>query len=205
MYKDEPGFDKIKMDDTIHASYKEVTAALKDLAVLKGEFFAINEMIVNKDSFMLKIALVKRARAKQLLVLNKFDIVEKAINENHATVIEVNDQFNEFEDEIFKGKIEGSAEVIEQVNQLMEEIDAQMDKMTQELITIKQDVAKLTPSNQEQINKLNKMNSDIAHVEKILETADETMDRNDQDKEKYQAKFETNSEAVENHSKLELV
>lgn len=60
-----------------------------------------------------------------------------------------------------------------------------MDKMTQNLILVKQDVAKLAPSNQEQINKLNKINSDIANVEKVLETADESMDRNDQDKEKY--------------------
>jgi len=60
-----------------------------------------------------------------------------------------------------------------------------MDKMTQDLILVKQDVAKIAPSNQEQITRMNKINSEIANVEKVLEIADESMDRNDQDKEKY--------------------
>lgn len=66
----------------------------------------------------------------------------------------------------------------------MEEIDAQMDKMTQDILKIKQDVAGITPSTKEHIEKLNKINVEVFNVEKTLEFADESMERNDQTKEK---------------------
>lgn len=61
----------------------------------------------------------------------------------------------------------------------MEEIDNQMDKMTQDILKIKSDVSGVTPHGKEQIEKLNKINIEIAKVEKVLELADEAMERND--------------------------
>lgn len=54
-----------------------------------------------------------------------------------------------------------------------------MDKMTQDILKIKSDVSGVTPHGKEQIEKLNKINIEIAKVEKVLELADEAMERND--------------------------
>lgn len=87
----------------------------------------------------------------------------------------------------------------------MEEIDNQMDKMTQDILKVKGDISGITPNNKDQIEKLNKINAEIAYIEKILELADETMERNDQTKEKLQATHEMCKEITETLEKLELV
>lgn len=87
----------------------------------------------------------------------------------------------------------------------MEEIDNQMDKMTQDILKIKGDVSGVTPATKEQIEKLNKINVAVAQVEKILELADEAMERNDQTKEKLQATHEECKEIVTAHEKLTMV
>ena len=87
----------------------------------------------------------------------------------------------------------------------MEEIDNQMDKMTQDILKIKGDVSGITPHNKEQIDKINKILVDIANVEKILELADEAMERNDQTKEKLQATHEECKQITASMAKLSMV
>lgn len=45
--------------------------------------------------------------------------------------------------------------VVEETNAFMEEIDNQMDKMTQDILKVKTDIAEVTPQTKEQIEKLN--------------------------------------------------
>mgnify|MGYP000893262342 CR=1 FL=1 len=90
---------------------------------LKGEYYSVNETVINKDINIHKIDHVKRARAKQLLVLDKFDTIEVVMQENSKTVAEVENKYFEFEDDLFKNQMEATHKVVEQVNNLMEEID----------------------------------------------------------------------------------
>ena len=56
--------------------------------------------------------------------------------------------------------------------------------MTQDILKIKQDLQQVQPQTKEHFQKLNFINGQIAFVEKILEVADEAMERHDQTKEK---------------------
>lgn len=86
----------------------------------------------------------------------------------------------------------------------MAEIDDNMDKMTQDIIKIKSDVAGITPNTKEHIVRLNKVHTDITSVEKILELADEAMERNDLTKEKLSATHEECKAITAGHQKLEM-
>jgi len=95
-----------------------------------------------------------------------------------------------WEKKLFVDQRDAASRVVEETNQYMEEIDSQMDKMTQDILKVKADISAVTPSTKDQIEKLNKLNVAIAQVEKILELADESMERNDQTKEKLQTNHE---------------
>lgn len=84
-----------------------------------------------------------------------------------------------FEEKLFDQHVQNTAKLVEETSHLMNEIDDQMDKITQELIKVKQEVASVAPQNRDHIDRLNKINNDIAVIEKGLEYADECMDRND--------------------------
>jgi uncharacterized protein YoxC len=120
-------------------------------------------------------------------VLEKFERVEQDIQTQSDKIQQFEHQFHDFEKKLFEDQVTATARVVEETNQFMEEIDTQMDKMTQDILKIKSDVSGITPHNKEQIDKLNKITTDIANVEKVLELADEAMERNDQTKEKLQA------------------
>jgi len=62
--------------------------------------------------------------------------------------------------------------------------------MTQNILKVKTEVSAVTPGNKEQRDKLNKIQAEIAKVEKVLELADEAMERNDSQKEKLLVKYE---------------
>lgn len=56
---------------------------------------------------------------------------------------------------LFKDQMMATTRVVEETNAFMEEIDNQMDKMTQDILKVKTDIAEVTPQTKEQIEKLN--------------------------------------------------
>lgn len=80
-----------------------------------------------------------------------------------------------------------------------------MDKITQELIKVKTEASSVAPQNREQIEKLNKIHDEIAKIDKMLEFADEAMDRNDQEKDKLTTKHEENQVLVSSYAPCKLV
>lgn len=67
----------------------------------------------------------------------------------------------------------------DKTNKLMEMIDDKMDTMNAELSKVKEDVAKVLPYNKDQIELLNRIQASIAHVTKMIESADEQMELHD--------------------------
>lgn len=172
---------------------------------MKGEYFSTNDSVVNKDTNTFKLDQVKRVRTKQQRVLEKFEKVEADIQVQCDKLEVFEDQFHEFEKKCFDDQIVATARVVEDTNNFMEEIDTQMDKMTQDILKIKNDVSAVTPNNKEQIERLNKIQAEIAQVEKILELADEAMERNDQQKERLQTTHEQCKTTAASMEKLQMV
>lgn len=184
LYKGNPNFDQNKTEATIYQLKQHIEVDATTLGALKGEYFAINDTVINKDVNIFKLEQVKRTRAKQLRVLEKLEPVEIDIAKQSKKIIAFEHDFHIWEKKLFEDQLRATASVVDETNQFMEEIDGQMDKMTQDILKIKADIAGVTPHTKEQIEKLNKINKDVAQVEKVLELADEAMERNDQTKEK---------------------
>lgn len=205
LYKDNPNFDTQKIESTIHQLKQAIESDAAALSALKGEYFSTNDAVVNKDTNVFKLDQVKRTRAKQQRVLEKFERVEQDIQDKSDKIEQFEHLYHDFEKKLFQDLLTATARVVEETNTFMEEIDNQMDKMTTDILKIKGDVAGITPHSKEQIDKLNKILIDIASVEKILEQADEAMERNDQTKEKLQATHEECKEITASMNKLSMV
>lgn len=126
-----------------------------NLSSLKGEYFSTHDTVVNKDTYTFKIDQVKRTRQKQLRVLDKFESNEAEIHQQSEKIAEFEDKFHGFEKNLFKDQLMATTRVVEETNTFMEEIDNQMDKMTQDILKVKTDIAEVTPQTKEQIEKLN--------------------------------------------------
>lgn len=77
-----PNFDKEKMEQNIDTLSKDVRHALTQLCKIKGEYFALNDQIINKDTNQFKIEQVRKSVSKQDAVLETFADVEEAILKN---------------------------------------------------------------------------------------------------------------------------
>lgn len=73
------------------------------------------------------------------------------------------------------------------------------------MVKVKADVSQIKPLTKEHFDRLNKINLDIATIDKVLEAADEAMDRNELDREKLSHKLDQNLEAVGKYQHLQLV
>ena len=68
----------------------------KDFGRFKGEFFAINEVILNKDLNLLKLATVKQQRAKQLKLIEKISMMELNVGSNSTGMEALKDRYDQF-------------------------------------------------------------------------------------------------------------
>lgn len=89
------------------------------------------------------------------------------------------ESYEEFEHTTFNNQITSTSELVDKTNQFMEQIDTKLDKMTQDLSDVNIQLSSVTPNNKEQIKKLNKLNANVANIDKVLKAADEEMERND--------------------------
>lgn len=205
IYQIDPNFDHDKIGDSIHNLKKSIQGSLSQLATLKGEYFAVSESIVNKDTNTFKLDQVKRARAKQIQTLEKFGAVETSVRASHAQIKDFSQTYHDWEGNLFQTLITDTEIIVEDTNTFMEEIDNKMDKTTQDILKIKQDLQQVSPQTKEHIAKLNSINAQVRHVEKILEYADEAMERNDQTKEKLTVTHEQSRLIASSLKKLKLV
>lgn len=101
LYKDNPNFDQQKIEGTIHQLKQAIESDAAALSALKGEYFATNDAVVNKDSNVFKIDQVKRTRAKQLRVLEKFERVEQDIQLQSDKILNFEHLYHDFEKKLF--------------------------------------------------------------------------------------------------------
>jgi hypothetical protein len=92
---------------------------------------------------------VKRVRNKQKRVLEKFEKVEADIKIQVEKLDVFDDQYIDFEERCFKDQLARIAKVCEDTNEFMENVDSQMDKMTQDVLKVKTEVGAITPHNKE--------------------------------------------------------
>lgn len=62
MHKENPNFDQEKMESSLDAVLKKVKAINENYSTIKGEYMAVQDQILNKDTFSLKLDRVKIAK-----------------------------------------------------------------------------------------------------------------------------------------------
>jgi hypothetical protein len=102
-----PDFDSVdKIEKAINENLKKSSEINQDFGRFKGEFFAINEVIINKDISHLKLSSVKAQRNKQEKILDQMAYVEINVGGNNTNLESIKDRFNNFQKEIFEKKFD---------------------------------------------------------------------------------------------------
>lgn len=74
-------FDKESMQIKIQSAHEKVKNCNFDYSQLKGEFFAVNEPIVNKDVFTFKLERVQKYAQRQADILDRLPDFETQIKD----------------------------------------------------------------------------------------------------------------------------
>lgn len=82
IYKENPNFDQEKMESNLDAVLKKVKTINEKYSTIKGEYMAVQDQILNKDTFSLKLDRVIIAKQKQEQIFVKIDDVDDYIYEN---------------------------------------------------------------------------------------------------------------------------
>ena len=97
-----PDFDSIdQIEKAINENLKKSNEINQDFGRFKGEFFAINEVIINKDISQLKLSSVKTQRNKQEKIIDQMSYIELNVGGNNTNLESLKERFNIFQKEIF--------------------------------------------------------------------------------------------------------
>lgn len=92
-----PNFDSEKMNDRLDLMLERVRNSNNDYNRFKGEFFSVNEPIINKDVLTLNLDRVERYLEKQEMVLNKLPPQEDLVKENASQIAILKKKYQTFE------------------------------------------------------------------------------------------------------------
>lgn len=81
-----PNFDAEKMSTRLDQMLQRVRASNNEYNKFKGEFFSVNEPIINKDTLTLNLDRAERYLEKQEIVLNKLPPQDELVKENASQI-----------------------------------------------------------------------------------------------------------------------
>lgn len=81
---EKPNFDGEKMNNRLDQMQSRVKSGNSEYNKFKGEFFAVNEPIINKDTLTLNLDRAERYLEKQEVILSKLPSQEELVKENHS-------------------------------------------------------------------------------------------------------------------------
>lgn len=126
LHEENPTFDQVKMDQTLMTLTNDVSLANKNLSRAKGEYISVNDTIVNKDTNAFKLSTIKKARAKQIVIIKAFEEVNIEIFKNEASCNEIYDKYVDFEKNLFVEKTAEIETVVNNCNELVTQINEQI-------------------------------------------------------------------------------
>ena len=154
LFKDYPDFDNVGTETGITDLLTQLKNTMNSLCVLKGEFINVNEQVVNKDTFQMKLETVVKAKAKQEIILAKFEALDAQIKENENKANDAKESYEKFERQLFDDEIKRTDELTEKTNKFMEEIDEVLEAMFTDLETLKEVIAEIVPQTKTHIKQL---------------------------------------------------
>jgi len=98
----------------------------------------VQDQILNKDTFTLKLTRAEYAKEKQNQILQKIEEVDSQIYENEAEVNKIKVSYEDFEQSVFEEKFET-------IKTIREEVVKIFDTMTQQYETLKETLNHVAP------------------------------------------------------------
>ena len=111
------------MDTRLDQMLQRVRNSNNEYNKFKGEFFSVNEPIINKDILTLNLDRVERYLEKQELVLSKLPPQEDLVKENAGQIGVLKKKYQNFEGQLFSKQIEETRYVIKDTEDLIEKIE----------------------------------------------------------------------------------
>jgi hypothetical protein len=92
-----PNFDTEKMNVRLDQMLQRVRASNNEYNKFKGDFFAVNEPIINKDTLTLNLDRAERYLEKQENILNKLPPQDELVKENANQIAILKKKYQTFE------------------------------------------------------------------------------------------------------------
>ena len=112
LHTENPNFDEDKMEFQLTEARNKVRVTSSDYNKFKGEFFAVNEPVLNRDPMNFKLDRVQRCLGKQDHLLQNLLSLEKQVTENQESLIQLKKAYEDFEKNLFEKKIKETKKII---------------------------------------------------------------------------------------------
>ena len=145
------------MHQRLDQMLQRVRNSNNDYNKFKGEFFSVNEPIINKDVLTLNLDRVERYLEKQEIVLNKLPPQEDLVKENSSQIAILKKKYQTFEAQLFNKQVEDTRDVIKDTEDLIEKIEEQEDKLKNLVDQAQNSLSKILPQTKDQRAKFQKI------------------------------------------------
>jgi hypothetical protein len=167
--QDNPNYDTEQMDHRLDQMLQKVRTSNTDYNRFKGEFFSVNEPIINKDILTLSLDRVERYLEKQEAVLSKLPPQEELVKENANQIAALKNKYQAFEAALFTKQAEETRYVIKDTEDLVEKIEQQIENLKNLVEGAQDNLQKVLPQTKEQRQKYQKIQQDLVQVEQKIE------------------------------------
>ena len=108
---------------------QRVRASNNEYNKFKGDFFAVNEPIINKDTLTLTLDRAERYLEQQENILNKLPPQDELVKENANQIAILKKKYQTFEGQLFSKQVEETRYVIKDTEDLIEKIEIQEENL----------------------------------------------------------------------------
>ena len=183
-------FDSENLEAQLADAVKQSSICIKEFSKFKGEFFALNEPIINKDISNLSLTFVNSHIAKLQAQTEKLALIEDRVSQNDGHIEELKNKFETFQTEKFEEKLN----TLQKEGQEVKEIIAELDEKDEKSLQLIKDAQKVLSETRAQTKEQRAKHSEVTS----------RLQKNDRKYQKWKANFiAQSSKQAELHEQID--
>lgn len=147
----------------------------------------MQDQILNKDTFTLKLARAEYAKEKQNQILQKIEEVDSQIYENEAAVNKIKVSYEDFEQSVFEEKFETIKTIREEVVEIFDKMVHQYETMKENLNHVAPIIEQMKPRNKEEGTVVDRFRQEVFDVQQTFKKASNIIEYEELERKKLQA------------------
>lgn len=175
LHPEDASWDTLQMGGQLDEMGKAIDEVNQKYNGLKGQEMQLSEQIINKDTSAFKLARIEKAKKQQDAFYEKIDDIDDRIYEQEKASNDLWQQYEDFNESLFKKKLSETTELIAATVQQMKEINEQIASMKANYDKVRADQDIVVPFTPEQKKQCNKVYAEIAKVGLTISTAEQRM------------------------------